>query len=65
MIYLYDINIINTETHKTVYSTTARGKNQKDAIKNFRTDEKEIRQKYVDVGGFCIGIKRICKAPFQ
>jgi hypothetical protein len=65
MIYIYDVNIINVETNKIVYSTTAKGKNQKEAIKNFRNNEKEIRQKYIEVGGFRLGIKRLCKAPFQ
>lgn len=35
------------------------GKNQKDAINNFRKNESKIRNKYLGLGGYVIGIKRI------
>lgn len=65
MIYIYDINIMDAETYKVAHTTTSEGKNQKDAINNFRKEQPELRQKYIDKGGFCIGLKRIGKAPFQ
>jgi len=65
MIYVYEINIMDAETYKVAHTTRSEGKNQKDAVKNFRKEQPELRQKYIDKGGFCIGLKRICKAPFQ
>ena len=65
MKYIYEINILETEKYSTVYSTRSSGKNKNEAITKFKKEEPEIRKKYADIGGFCIGIKRICKAPFQ
>lgn len=64
MTYVYNINIINSDTEEVEYTTESRGNNQKEAIKNFRNNESEIRKKFIDKGGFCIGIKRICESAF-
>lgn len=56
---------MDAETYKVAHTTRSEGKNQKDAVKNFRKEQPELRAKYIDKGGFCIGLKRICEAPFQ
>jgi hypothetical protein len=56
---------MDSETYKVVYSTRSEGKSQKDAVKNFKKEQKEIRAKYIDEGGFILGVKRICKSSFQ
>ena len=56
--YSYRISIINEKTNKSVYETVSWGKNQKDAVKNFRKNESEIRSKYLEIGGYVLGVLR-------
>lgn len=54
--YSYKIRILNEKTNQSVYETVSCGKNKKDAITNFRRNESEIRSKYLDLGGYVLGI---------
>jgi hypothetical protein len=56
--YSYKISILNEQTHKSVYETVSWGKNQKDAVLNFRKNEPEIRKKYLELGGYVLGVLR-------
>lgn len=57
--YSYQIIIFEEQTHKPVYETVSCGKNQKDAVCNFRKNETDIRTKFLEIGGYCIGVRRI------
>lgn len=66
MIYVYEVNIINIETKNTVHTSRIEGRNQKDAVKNFKEECLKLRNKYInDDGVFAIGVKRLCKSPFK
>ena len=56
--YSYQIRILEEQTHKSVYETVSWGKNQKDAVRNFRKNEPDIRAKYLELGGYCLGVCR-------
>ena len=56
--YSYKINILDEKTLKSVYETVSYGKNQKDAVLNFRKNELYIREKYLELGGYCLGVCR-------
>ena len=55
--YSYKISILD-KNHKSVYETVSYGKNQKDAVLNFRKNEPDIRQKYLELGGYLLGVLR-------
>lgn len=57
--YCYIIRIIDEKTLESVYETTSTGKNQKDAVLNFRKNEPDIRSKYLELGGYMIGISKL------
>lgn len=66
MIYIYEINIINSETNKTEHTTSSEGRNQKEAVRNFREYQSTLRQKYLDKDDeYYLGVKRIAKKPSQ
>lgn len=56
--YSYQIRILEEKTNKSVYETVSWGKNQKEAVLNFRKNEPEIRAKYLELGGYCLGVLR-------
>lgn len=56
--YSYQIRILEEKTNKSVYETVSWGKNQKEAVLNFRKNESEIRAKYLELGGYCLGVLR-------
>ena len=56
--YSYLIRILEEQTKKSVYETVSWGKNQKDAVLNFRKNEPDIRAKYLELGGYCLGVCR-------
>jgi len=56
--YSYQIRIIEENTGKSVYETVSCGKNQKDAVINFRKNDPEIRRKYLELGGYVLGVLR-------
>ena len=56
--YSYQIRIIEEKTNKSVYETVSWGKNQKDAVINFRKNEPGIRMKYLNLGGYVVGVLR-------
>jgi hypothetical protein len=57
--YSYKIQIIDENTKETVYESVSFGKNKNQAIYNFRKDESEIRTKYLEIGGYVLGITKI------
>ncbi len=57
-LYSYKISILDEKTRKSVYETVSYGKNQKDAVINFRKNKSEIREKYLEFGGYCLGVCR-------
>ena len=56
--YSYQIRILNEQTKESVYETVSWGKNQKDAVLNFRKNEPDIRHKYLELGGYVLGVLR-------
>ena len=57
--FCYNISIIEDQTNITVYETVSFGKNKNQAIFNFRRNEPDIRQKYLEIGGYVLGIIKI------
>jgi hypothetical protein len=64
MKYIYNIWISKTDTYEKVKGPfRGVGKNKKEAINKFKEDYPATVEKYKDLCGHSILIKRVCKAP--